>query len=75
MRLRNRVRDRRAELGLTQEQLAERAEVSVRAVGMIESGAGHAPTGAVMLRLASALGVPMNALFWSEDATPAEVAS
>jgi putative transcriptional regulator len=67
LRLRNRVRDRRTELGLTVVDLAERAGVSRRVVGLIDrEDATHVPSGTVQLKLARALGASVQDLFWSE---------
>ena len=50
------VRQMRERRGLTQEQLAERAEVSATYVGFIERG-DNVPTLTIILQVASALGV------------------
>jgi len=50
------VRALREKRGLTQEQLAERAEVSATYIGFIERG-DNVPTLIIMLQIASALGV------------------
>lgn len=73
LRLRNRVRARRMELGLSAVDLAERAGVSRRVVGLIDrEDATHTPSGTVQLKLARALASSVQDLFWSE---PVEVAS
>jgi len=48
----------RAAAGLTQEELAARAGVSVRSVGDLERGAGHRPRKDTARLLAEALGLP-----------------
>jgi transcriptional regulator with XRE-family HTH domain len=50
------VRRLREHQGLTQEELAERAEVSATYIGFIERG-DNVPTLSIILRIASALGV------------------
>jgi transcriptional regulator with XRE-family HTH domain len=51
-----RVRDRRRERGLTQKDLAERLEVSVAYVSLIERG-GRNPPITTVVQLAHALGI------------------
>ena len=50
------IRDRRAQLGLSQQELADRADVSRRWLVKVEAGHPGAETGAVM-RLLCALGL------------------
>jgi transcriptional regulator with XRE-family HTH domain len=50
------VRGLREERGLTQEQLAERADMSATYIGYIERG-DNVPTLTIILQIASALGV------------------
>ncbi len=57
-----RVRQRRVALGMTQAELAERAEISASFVGHIE-GATRVPSSLTMLKLAYALKVTMDYLF------------
>jgi transcriptional regulator with XRE-family HTH domain len=59
--VRQRVRQLRRDRGLTQEQLCERAGISVDAITRIESGS-RVPTLATLDAIASALGVPVAAL-------------
>ncbi len=60
--VRRRIRELRVERGLTQEQLCERAGISVDAVSRIEGGS-RVPTLDTIERLARAFGVsPMNFL-------------
>ncbi|HEY8394861.1 MAG TPA: substrate-binding domain-containing protein [Thermaerobacter sp.] len=68
-RLRNRVREARLRLGLSQQELAARAGVTRQAIGAIEAGA-FAPSTAVALRLARALGCRVEDLFWLDDDAP-----
>lgn len=56
-----RIRERRRELGLTQESLAERAGVSTETVGRLEQAVG-APTLDTVYKVAKALGTTGSAL-------------
>ena len=60
--LRETVRRRRAELGITQAQLAERAGVQQPAVARFETG-GTMPTIPMLERLADVLGLRLNVEF------------
>ena len=51
------LRQFRLEAALTQEELAERAEISVRAVSDLERGVNTAPRPFTIRRLADALGL------------------
>ena len=57
----NRILLARRRLGLTQEDLAERADISVTFCGQIERG-GRNPTFLVVHRIASALGTTVSEL-------------
>lgn len=72
LRMRNRVREKRSSLGLTVAELAERAGVSRRVTGAIDREDDLVPSGTVQLKLARALGAPIQDLFYSE---PVEAAS
>ena len=72
LRMRNRVRERRVALGLTVVELAEKADVSRRVVGLIDREDDHTPSGTVQLKIAQALDSTVQELFWSE---PIEAAS
>ncbi len=65
-RVENRVRDIRTDLGMTQEQLAELVSVARQSIISIEKGR-FIPTIETALRLSSALGVPVERLFWLKD--------
>ena len=52
------LKRRRAAAGLTQEELAERAGISVRSIGDLERGAAHRPRKDTARLLAAALGLP-----------------
>ena len=54
--LARRVKERRKSLGLTQEQLADRAGLTINFVGRLEIGE-RSPSFATLVRLAKALGV------------------
>ena len=65
-RLGNRLRELRAERDLTQAALAELIGVSRKTVNTIENGV-FVPSTLLALKLASALGEPVEALFFLED--------
>ena len=64
--MKNRVRERRQGLGLTQEQLAERAGVSRQTIITIEGGR-YDPSLPLALRLARLLGQRVEDLFIDEE--------
>jgi putative transcriptional regulator len=66
-RLRNRLRVARAELEISQEELARRAGVSRQAICSIETGA-YNPTAALAMKLCRALGKTFEELFYFEEA-------
>lgn len=66
MELHNRLRDFRLRNGLTQEALADAVGVTRQTVIAIEKRR-HAPSVTLALRLARALDVPLESLFWVED--------
>lgn len=65
-RLGNGLKARRAALGLTQAELAERVAVTRKTVNTVENGI-FVPSTLLALKLAHALDVPVEALFWVED--------
>lgn len=65
-RLGNRLKERRAELGLTQGQLADLCLVSRKTINTVENGV-FVPSTLLALKLAAALGVTVEQLFWIED--------
>jgi putative transcriptional regulator len=65
-RLANRLKDLRSELQLTQAELAERVGVTRKTVNTVENGV-FVPSTVLALKLASALSVPVEQLFWLED--------
>lgn len=54
-----RLKNRRVQLGVTQEQLAELAAVALRTVKALDSGKGN-PTVSTLLKLADVLGMELN---------------
>jgi putative transcriptional regulator len=65
-RLCNRMKDRRAELGLTQADLAERVGVTRKTVNTVENGV-FTPSATLAIKLAEALGLSVERLFWIEE--------
>ena len=61
-RLLNNLKERRAELGLTQAELAERVGVTRKTVNTVENGV-FVPSALLALKLAEALSVPVEELF------------
>ena len=64
-RLANRIKDRRAELGLTQAELAERGGVTRKTVNTVENSV-FTPSATLAIKLAQALGLSVEQLFWIE---------
>lgn len=56
------IRDRRRSFGLTQEGLAERANVSPETIGRLEQAAGNGPSLDTVYKVAKALGTTGSAL-------------
>lgn len=69
-----RIKALRLELGLTQEQLCERAKISVDAVNRIESGR-RVPTLATLEKVAPALGSSVSDLFRQGSSGPTKIAA
>jgi putative transcriptional regulator len=65
-RLANRLKDRRTELGLTQAELAEKVGVTRKTVNTVENGV-FTPSATLAIKLARALGLRVEELFWIED--------
>jgi putative transcriptional regulator len=65
-RLSNSIKERRAELGLTQAELAERVGVTRKTVNTVENGI-FTPSTILALKLAEALGITVEQLFWIEE--------
>jgi putative transcriptional regulator len=66
--LRNRVRVGRAERDFSQEQLAQAAGVSRQTISSIETGQ-YTPSALLAFRIARALDMPVDRLFWLEGGT------
>lgn len=66
-RLANRLKEKRAELSLTQAELAERVGVTRKTVNTVENGV-FVPSTLLALKMAAALSVPLEDLFWVEPA-------
>jgi DNA-binding XRE family transcriptional regulator len=64
-RLANRLRVARAERDLSQTELADAVGVSRQTISSIETGQ-YVPSALLAFRLAAALGVPVDTLFWIE---------
>lgn len=62
----NRIKLARVEKGWSQDELAQRVEVTRQTIGLIEAG-NYNPTLNLCLRIARALGKTLDALFWSEE--------
>ena len=67
--VRSRIRQRRLEIGLTQEQLCERAGISIDAVSRIESGQ-RVPSLTTLESLAKGLGVSVVFLIQQDEPSP-----
>jgi putative transcriptional regulator len=64
-RLANRLKDRRAELGFTQAELAEKVGVTRKTVNTVENGV-FTPSATLAIKLARALELSVEDLFWIE---------
>ena len=64
-RLANGLKELRSELGLTQAELAERVGVTRKTVNTVENGV-FTPSAMLAIKLAEALSVPVEKLFWLE---------
>ena len=64
-RLSNGLKEKRAELGLTQAELAERVGVTRKTINTVENGI-FTPSALLAIKLAEALSVPVEKLFWIE---------
>jgi transcriptional regulator with XRE-family HTH domain len=70
MTLGPRVRERRTELGLSQEQLAHRAGISLNALHRLEIGQSTDPHFSTIAGLAHALGTSVDALTGEVESVP-----
>lgn len=64
-RLANRLKERRAGLGLTQAELAEKVGVTRKTVNTVENGV-FTPSATLAIKLAKAVGLSVEELFWIE---------
>ena len=64
-RLANGLKERRAELGLTQAELGERVGVTRKTVNTVENGV-FTPSTTLAIKLSQALGLSVEQLFWIE---------
>ena len=64
-RLANKLKERRAELGVTQAELAERVGVTRKTVNTVENGV-FTPSATLASKLSQALGLSVEQLFWIE---------
>ena len=65
-RLFNGIKERRAELGLTQAALAERVGVTRKTVNTVENGV-FTPSTILSLKLVESLDLTVEQLFWIEE--------
>lgn len=70
-RLKNRLREERARLNLTQADLAVKADVSRKTINTVENGV-FIPSTDLALRLARALGTTVEKLFQLPDSVSSE---
>ena len=71
----NGVAAKRKALRMSQVALATAADIAPATLVKIEAGDGYAPSGTVQVKLAIALGVETQDLFWSEPVEAAKAAS
>lgn len=64
-RLANGLKERRSELGLTQAELADRVGVTRKTINTVENGV-FTPSALLAIKIAEALSVPVEKLFWVE---------
>ena len=69
MRLQNRIRVARAELRLSQEELARRAGVTRQTISSIENGQ-YVPSALLAFTVARELGKPVTEVFYLEESAP-----
>ena len=65
-RLANRIKAEREKAALTQAALAERVGVSRKTINTVENGV-FTPSATLAIKLAKALGLSVEQLFWIED--------
>jgi putative transcriptional regulator len=69
VRLQNRIRVARAELRLSQEELARRAGVTRQTISSIENGQ-YVPSALLAFTVARELGKPVTEVFYLEESAP-----
>lgn len=62
----NLVKKRREELGLTQDELANRADLSRQTISSIENGTNRGVTSSTLTKIATALDTTVGALFFAK---------
>ena len=62
----DKIKQKREELGLSQEELARQIEVSRQTINMIERG-DYNPTLKLCIQICHALGKTLDELFWEEE--------
>jgi transcriptional regulator with XRE-family HTH domain len=67
MAIGSRIRERRARLGLSQEEVARRADISLNAMGKLETGFTTDPHYSTLSAVAHALGVSVAELVGEEE--------
>ena len=71
--LRNRVREVRTKLGISQRELVRRTGLSRQTLSAIERDNGYSPNGTVMASLGQALDADLGDLFWIDTTEPEQV--
>lgn len=72
MTLPQRIRNLRTEQKLTLEELAKKAKISKPYLWQLENKAGKSPSGEILLRLATALGITVGYLLGAPTVAPSE---
>ena len=62
------IKEKRIEIGITQEELAEKSGVSRTIICSLESGKNCNTTAKTLLRIANALNCTVNDIFFAENA-------
>lgn len=65
-RLSNDIKERRAQVSMTQAELAEACSVSRKTINTVENGV-FVPSTILALKIAAVFGVPVEQVFWLED--------
>jgi transcriptional regulator with XRE-family HTH domain len=67
MTVRSRIRERRTALGLSQEEVARRADISLNAMAKLETGFTTDPRYSTLSAIAHALGMSVDELMGEEE--------